>query len=238
MYYQVQDLEPGMKRVNIIVKLVSRTEPRYAKGYKITTVVGGDPTGRILIPFWNSDVDAIQVGDYIEIENGYVSKFSEKLQLNIGKFGSFRRIDPPEEFEVKMDGHLQKDAAESGMEDDHTPVADLEQKNRNLTLRVFVQEKVKERTVQTRQDGHPHQVATFLVGDQTGCILLDLWDETIAQVEVGSTILIRNGYVRVYRGQRFLNIARSGSITPCPEMIPINRNHNLSEKVEVHFDAV
>jgi ssDNA-binding replication factor A large subunit len=236
MYYQVQDLTSNMKRVNIIVKLCSRSEPRYAKGYKITTFIGGDPTGRIMIPFWNSDAEAIQVGDYLEIENGYVSEFREKLQLNIGKFGTFRRIDPPETFEVDQGTPLLTKAAESDSED-YVPVEALEQQTKNLRLRVVVKEKVNQRTVQTRQDGHTHQVATFLVGDGTGCIHLDLWDEKIAQIEVGTSITIQQGYVRVYRGQRTLNLAQSGRITPYEGSIRINLNNNMSEKPQIGFNA-
>jgi replication factor A1 len=39
--------------------------------------------------FWNDDIDKIQAGMTIKIENGYCSEFKGEKQLTTGKFGKF-----------------------------------------------------------------------------------------------------------------------------------------------------
>lgn len=227
----VKDLTPTSKRVEITLKLISRNEPRYAKGFKITTFIAADATGQVSIPFWNKEADLVKVGDFITIQNGYVSVFREKLQLNVGKYGSFQVIPPLDNFDVNpapavLDEGLAQEAIEVVL------VESLERQTKNLTLRVFIKSKEGERMVHTKNDGREHRVATFLVGDATGCILLNLWDELIDLIEVGSTVLISGGYVRIFRGQRLLNITRYGKMVPISTPIQINVANNLSEKVD------
>lgn len=233
MMYQIQDLEEGSKSVNILVKLTAKAEPRYAKGFKITTFTASDPTGAIAIPFWNDDGSAVQVGDHIEISNGYVTSFRDQLQLNVGKYGSFHKVDPPVDFEI-LDAPI---ARKEGGGGEITPIEALERQTKHLTVTVFVKEKVEERSVRTRRDGKMHQISTYLVGDPTGCILLNLWDEWGDLVEVGTSITIEGAFVRAFRGQRFLNLHKRAKITPFRQDVRFSAANNLSEKVVVDFNT-
>ncbi len=38
---------------------------------------------------WNEQIDQINSGDRIKIENGYITSFKSEIQLNIGKYGKF-----------------------------------------------------------------------------------------------------------------------------------------------------
>ncbi|NVM30026.1 MAG: hypothetical protein HWN65_14380 [Candidatus Helarchaeota archaeon] len=231
--YQIKDLGEGSKSVNIIVKLTARAEPRYAKGYKITTFTAGDPTGTIAIPFWNDDGNAVQVGDFIEISSGYVTSFRDQLQLNVGKYGSFQKVDPPVNFGV-LNAPIARKEDPGG---EITPIEALERQTKHLTVTVFVKDKVEERSVRTRRDGKMHQVSTYLVGDPTGCILLTLWDEWGDLVEVGTSITIEGAFVRAFRGQRFLNLHKGAGITPSKRDVQFSATNNLSEKVVVDFNT-
>ncbi|MFX1293369.1 MAG: hypothetical protein ACFFD2_00725 [Promethearchaeota archaeon] len=230
---QIKDLTPNSKNINIVVKLVAKTEPHYAKGHKIVTFTASDPTGQIPIPFWNNDIEQVKVGDYIEIQNGYISIFRDEIQLNIGKYGSFQHKTSPKDFQTNSNP-LSKTKIR---DDNFTTIKSLEQQIKNLTLHVFVKKKIEERKVRTRRDGKEHFVATFLVGDATGCILLNLWDDWINLIEVGTSIIIHGGYVRVFQGQRFLNISRIGQIEPLSQDLQFNSKNNLSEKIITDFNA-
>ena len=168
------------------------------------------------------------MGDYVEIENAYVSEFHDKLQLNVGKFGTFRRIDPPETFEVNMVAPLLTSPGEPEIPA-YVPVEAHEWQTEDLLLRVAVKEKLKERTVRTKANEPTHRIAPFLVRDPTGYIFLELRDAAISQIQVGTTVVIRKGYVRRVREQRILAIADTGSITPCKEAVQVNLKYNLSE---------
>jgi replication factor A1 len=78
-----------------------------------------------------------------------------------------------------------------------------------------------------------HRVADALVGDETGCLYLTLWDDHIDQINEGDTLSITNGYVKLFRGTMRLNIGRLGSFKLLKESLvtEVNTENNLSEKL-------
>ena len=81
-------------------------------------------------------------------------------------------------------------------------------------------------------DYNPHRVADALVGDETGCAYLSLWDDNIDKIHEGATIRITNGYVNLFRGNIRLNIGRYGSLELLDEspITEVNTKNNLSDK--------
>ncbi len=118
-------------------------------------------------------------------------------------------------------------------------VTDLSPASRWFALRVKVLNVGEERTVFSRRDSEEHKVADALVGDETGTILFSVWDHDIDRVKeaVGSTIMVKNGYVTVFRGSMRLSLGRFGTIEPSEEEITeVNMENNVSEKkVEQSF---
>jgi replication factor A1 len=103
--------------------------------------------------------------------------------------------------------------------------------SREVNTIVKVVSKSEVRNV-TGRDYSVHRVADALVGDETGCVVLTLWDENIDKVNEEATLRITNGYVNLFRGNMRLNIGRYGSYqileeTPIKE---VNTENNLSEK--------
>ncbi|RLE66550.1 MAG: hypothetical protein DRJ47_02240 [Thermoprotei archaeon] len=117
-------------------------------------------------------------------------------------------------------------------------IRELNLDSRNFDVRVKVLEIGTERIVVTRRDGAEHRVAEALVGDETGVIKMTLWDENIDTLRdlEGSTVVIKNGYVNVFRNSLRLNIGRYGSVEKSAEDIEeVNRENNLSEQVIPDF---
>ena len=77
-----------------------------------------------------------------------------------------------------------------------------------------------------------HTVVDALVGDETGSVILTLWDDSISQIEEGDTAKITNGYVNLFRGNMRLNIGRYGNMEVLEEspIDEVNTENNLSEK--------
>jgi replication factor A1 len=99
----------------------------------------------------------------------------------------------------------------------------------NVTVKVISINPVRE--VTSRRDGSSHQVTEALVADETGSVLLTLWDDTIEEVSEGDIYDIRNGYVRLFRGSMQLNTGRYGSLTPSDEVInETNVDNNMSNR--------
>ena len=89
----IKDLQAGQGGANLEVEIVSIEAPRefdkYGKKLKVANAMVKDSSGQIKMSFWNDDIDKIQAGMTIKIENGYVSEFKGEKQLTTGKFGKF-----------------------------------------------------------------------------------------------------------------------------------------------------
>jgi replication factor A1 len=110
-------------------------------------------------------------------------------------------------------------------------VEELTPQSRNINMTVKVISINPTRDVTSRRDGSSHQVTEALVADETGSVLLTLWDDTIGEVNEGDTYDIRNAYVRLFRGSMQLNTGRYGSLTPSEEAIDeVNEENNMSNR--------
>lgn len=89
----IKDLQDGMKRVSVEAKVVEKGDVREVKSkfkdetYRIADAVVADETGSIKLTLWNDQIEQVNVGDNVKIENGYVTSFKGETQLNVGKFG-------------------------------------------------------------------------------------------------------------------------------------------------------
>ncbi len=89
----IKDLKDGMKRVSVEAKVVEKGDTREVKSrfkdetYRIVDAVVADETGSIKLTLWNEQIEQVNVGDNIKIDNGYVTSFKGETQLNVGKFG-------------------------------------------------------------------------------------------------------------------------------------------------------
>ena len=89
----IKELQDGMKRVSVEAKVVDKGDPREVKSrfkdetYRIVDAVVADESGSVKLTLWNEQIDQINVGDNLKIENGYVTSFKSEIQLNVGKFG-------------------------------------------------------------------------------------------------------------------------------------------------------
>jgi replication factor A1 len=90
----IKDLQDGQKRVSVEAKVVEKSEVREVKSrfkdetYRIVDAVVADETGSIKLTLWNDQINLVNVGDNIKIENGYITSFKGEIQLNVGKFGT------------------------------------------------------------------------------------------------------------------------------------------------------
>lgn len=66
------------------------------------------------------------------------------------------------------------------------------------------------RDVQTKFG--PGQVSNAVLRDDSGQVIVSLWNENISKVHVGSTVSIENGYVESFRGDLQLQVGRYGRL--------------------------
>ena len=85
---------------------------------------------------------------------------------------------------------------------------------------------------ETRETRKSRRLAEALVGDATGTVIINLWEENIDKIEVGKTYKLRDGYVGLFRGHMRLTVGREGVLEEAKEAIgEVNMENNLSDKV-------
>jgi replication factor A1 len=90
---KISELQNGMKRVEIEADVVDKGNPRQVQSrmsgesFNVADTIVQDETGTIKLTLWNEQIDQVNVGDHIKIENGYVTSFKSEVQLNVGKYG-------------------------------------------------------------------------------------------------------------------------------------------------------
>jgi len=95
--FQIGDLRLGMKKVNLKAKVLEIAKPtlvftRFGNYANVTNALIADETGTIKLCLWNEQIDAVSIGDTVQIENASTSTFRGEKQLRIGKKGLLRSI--------------------------------------------------------------------------------------------------------------------------------------------------
>jgi replication factor A1 len=111
-----------------------------------------------------------------------------------------------------------------------TKIATLQPNRQGLVVE-FKLLKIKEvRTVKSRRDGSTHRVADILIGDESGSIILTLWDDEIEKVEEGKVFRLTGGKTTLFQGRLQLGLNPSGKIESSTTQIPtVDTTNNLSK---------
>ena len=122
-------------------------------------------------------------------------------------------------------------SGEEPSENELVKVETLTPQSRGVNTIVKVVSKGEIRSV-TGRDYSVRRVADALVGDETGCLYMTLWDDKIDAINEGATLSITNGYINLFRGNMRLNIGKYGSYEVVEEspITEVNTENNLSNK--------
>jgi ssDNA-binding replication factor A large subunit len=92
-------------------------------------------------------------------------------------------------------------------------IGDLSDGMRGVDVEGEVLEKGIARQVRSkRRRWETLTVANAAIGDDSGRVVLVLWNEQIRQVKEGGRVRVENGYVSSYRGITQLNVGRAGRL--------------------------
>ena len=90
---KLNELRPGMDKIEIVVKLVGRKKPRkvetnYGVNHCIVDGEVEDESGKMALTVWNEktqDINKVEIGEQMRILNAFVTSFKGVLSLNIGR---------------------------------------------------------------------------------------------------------------------------------------------------------
>ncbi|MBE0518217.1 MAG: single-stranded DNA-binding protein [Thermoplasmata archaeon] len=79
--------------------------------------------------------------------------------------------------------------------------------------------------------GNTRKVAEATLADESGAIVMSLWDEQIGTVAKEDTVHVKNGYVSLVRGHMRLNVGKYGNLLKAEKAVETTVTEpNLSEK--------
>jgi replication factor A1 len=95
---KISELKAGMRNVSVDAKVDSVGEPRTVnlKSGGTNTVadaIVSDESGvSIKLSLWGDDINKIQAGDRISVENAYINTFKGENSISVGKFGKMTKL--------------------------------------------------------------------------------------------------------------------------------------------------
>ena len=94
---KISELKAGMRNVSVTGKIDSIGEPRTVNlksggTNNVADAVISDESGSIKLSLWGEDINKIQPGDRVSVENGYVNTFKGENSLAVGKFGKLKKL--------------------------------------------------------------------------------------------------------------------------------------------------
>jgi replication factor A1 len=118
------------------------------------------------------------------------------------------------------------------MAEEFIKVKDLTPKSKRVNVVFKVQGIDNVKNVRSKKDRTSHAVSEAAVGDETGTILLTLWDESLQQIQQGKTYQLVNGYVSMFRGTMRLNIGKYGELKVINDLVSeVKKENDMSKRV-------
>lgn len=93
---KIDEIKRGMSNITLQAKVIDISErrevqTRYGKR-SVADALLEDDTGQISLSLWEDKIDAIAVGDTINITGAFTTEFRDKLQLNVPRTGKIEII--------------------------------------------------------------------------------------------------------------------------------------------------
>ncbi len=94
------DLKPNLENISVKGRVLETSPPKIIntkRGMRtISNAVLGDETGRVQVTLWGSKAGTLHEGDVVEIDGAWTSSFRGRVQLNIGKSTSVKKLEDGE----------------------------------------------------------------------------------------------------------------------------------------------
>lgn len=87
----ISEISAETRKINLEAKVIEKEPVRNVNTKfgqtKVCNAIIEDESGSMILILWGEEVDKVNSGDKIKIENGYVKEWNGSLQLNVGKYG-------------------------------------------------------------------------------------------------------------------------------------------------------
>ncbi len=110
----------------------------------------------------------------------------------------------------------------------YTKVKDLTPTSKQVNLLAKVVNLGEQKEITPRY-GSPRRLVEATIGDETGTVILTLWEDQITAVAAEDVVQIDNGFVSLVRGHIRLNVGKYGTLAKVEQAIPeVNTSLDVS----------
>ena len=212
---RIEDLIPGMSKVDILARVVRIREPKEfqrpnGKPGQVASLTIRDETGETRLVLWDEKSTLItegrlKKGDIVLIQNAYVRNgIDKKPELSLGARGSI--AVNPEHPRVKELPQVDEGRAK---------ISELKLEMGEVDVVGIVVTAGEVRSFE-RADGRTGKVSTLILMDQTGQVRVSLWDEwaeSTKGLKRGEAVALENATVRPGLGGKVeLSLGSSGRL--------------------------
>jgi replication factor A1 len=116
-------------------------------------------------------------------------------------------------FDSSMDtGRVRKEIARQNPAPTHLKIEDLRVGMKKINVAAEVVEVAEPSKVHTQFRDNA-VVSNAVIQDETGKILLCLWDQQVNTVHAGDSIEVKNAHVAMFKGEKQLRLGKNGTVT-------------------------
>ena len=95
---KISDFKGEVSKVDVEGEVIEKGEVRTVnlRAGGTSTVADAtikDDSGTIKLSLWGEQINSVDVGDKVKIENGYTKAFRGEVQLNIGRYGKMTKSE-------------------------------------------------------------------------------------------------------------------------------------------------
>jgi replication factor A1 len=127
---QIKDLQVRQGNIELTGEITEKGDVRsfekFGRPGKVCNLVLKDDSGTVKLSLFNEDVDKIEVGDKVQIQNGWVSEWQGEKQVSTGKFGKITVLGKAEKKEETKAPTDQKEKSDDDDADFDVEEEDIE----------------------------------------------------------------------------------------------------------------
>lgn len=214
---KIKELNEGLQNIDVIAR-VNNVYPekefeKNGKKGKLISIIVSDETGEIRLTLWNKDAEIItekkvQKGDIILLKNCFVTKWNDRMQLNLSFNGNIELNPEIENTLPKYEKNIKK-------------IVEVEQGERDVNVIGRITKLFPEREFETSE--RKGKYLNFEIGDSTATINCTAWNDavkTITKYNIGDGILIESGYTKQGREGIELHLGFNTNVIHTNEELP------------------
>lgn len=92
----ISELQPRQRDIELTLEVVEigpiREFQKFGENGRVANATVKDESGQVAMTLWNEQIDQVQAGDKIKLENGYVNEWQGEMQLTTGRKGTITKL--------------------------------------------------------------------------------------------------------------------------------------------------